>query len=180
RVEIGKALEDELSKRHGRNQHSKEEVENFPPPTAGKTRDIAAKAAGFGNGKTYEQAGFVISLNLHRRHLTESQRAAVAAKLANLDHGQRADQSRAANLPVCNLRQICRKSPRPKPLNYSTFPSAACARQRRCCTKAMKSCSMPSNAATRLLAPQPKSPRFPRMSSARSSGRRAGFWGFWG
>jgi len=27
-------------------------VENFPPPT-GKTRDLAAKAAGFGNGKTY-------------------------------------------------------------------------------------------------------------------------------
>lgn len=45
------ALERELPKRHGNNQHTKEEVENFPPPE-GKTRDIAAKAAGFGNGKT--------------------------------------------------------------------------------------------------------------------------------
>ncbi len=33
RVEIGRALEEELGKRHGRNQHSKEEVENFPPPS---------------------------------------------------------------------------------------------------------------------------------------------------
>lgn len=44
---------------HGTNQHTKEEVENFPPPE-GKTRDLVAKATGFGNGKTYEQAKKVV------------------------------------------------------------------------------------------------------------------------
>ena len=34
-------------------------------------------------------AAFVVSLNLKRRHLNESQRAVVAAKLANLSHGQK-------------------------------------------------------------------------------------------
>ena len=43
---------------------------------------------------------FIISLNLKRRHLSESQRAMVAAKLENLEHGQRADLARDANLHV--------------------------------------------------------------------------------
>ena len=59
RVEIGKALEGELAQRVGVNQHTKEGMENFPHPQ-GATRDIAAKAAGFGNGKTYEQAKMVV------------------------------------------------------------------------------------------------------------------------
>ena len=55
RVAIGEAIEAELDGRHGKNQHTKEDMENFPTPV-GPTRDLAAKAAGFGNGKTYEQA----------------------------------------------------------------------------------------------------------------------------
>ncbi len=43
---------------------------------------------------------FVVSLNLKRRHLTESQRAMVAASLETLEHGQRADLARDANLHV--------------------------------------------------------------------------------
>ena len=54
RVAIGEAIEQELEGRAGR--PAAEKVENFPPLPEGKTRDLAAKAAGFGNGKTYEQA----------------------------------------------------------------------------------------------------------------------------
>lgn len=54
RVEIGKALELELAGRAHR--PSAETKENFPDFPQGQTRDLAAKAAGFGNGKTYEQA----------------------------------------------------------------------------------------------------------------------------
>ncbi len=37
---------------------------------------------------------FVASMNLHRRHLNEAQRAMIAAKIANLKSGQRADLKR--------------------------------------------------------------------------------------
>lgn len=58
RVAIGEAIEAELGDRRlaTLKQNAPVEVENFPPREEGKTRDLAAKAAGFGNGKTYEQA----------------------------------------------------------------------------------------------------------------------------
>ncbi len=42
-------------------------------------------------GRCFQGVAPLVLLNLHRRHLNESQRAMVAAKLANLDHGMRSD-----------------------------------------------------------------------------------------
>jgi N6-adenosine-specific RNA methylase IME4 len=44
--------------------------------------------------------GFVLSHNLHRRHLTESQRAMVAARLVDWDIGVNQNTAGAANLPT--------------------------------------------------------------------------------
>lgn len=60
RVAIGAALEAEIGDRQGRRPDS-ELVENFPQVEPGmKTRDIVAKASGFGNARTYEQAKRVV------------------------------------------------------------------------------------------------------------------------
>lgn len=49
--------------------------------------------------------GYVVSLNLRRRHLDESQRGVVAAKIANMRHGGDRRSDQAANLPVENVSQ---------------------------------------------------------------------------
>lgn len=51
----------------------------------------------------------VVSLNLHRRHLTESQRAMVAAQLANMRQGERTDLSPSANLPKVSQVEAARQ-----------------------------------------------------------------------
>jgi ParB-like chromosome segregation protein Spo0J len=75
----------------------------------GRNRWHACKKAGI-EPKTKEYRGndplaYVISLNLKRRHLNESQRAIVAAKLAMLKHGGDRISEQAANLPVATQEQ---------------------------------------------------------------------------
>lgn len=54
----------------------------------------------------FDATAFVVSLNLHRRHLSESQRQLVAAKLTNVEHGgdRKADQGANVRLEVTHAR----------------------------------------------------------------------------
>jgi ParB-like chromosome segregation protein Spo0J len=47
-----------------------------------------------------DPTSFVLSLNLHRRHLNESQRSIIGKKLATLEHGGARSPTQAANLPL--------------------------------------------------------------------------------
>lgn len=55
------------------------------------------------NGKPPE--AFVISMNLHRRHLSESQRGVIAAKMATLNHGQHLTNSPDTEIYVSEMSQ---------------------------------------------------------------------------
>lgn len=57
---------------------------------------------------------FVLSTNLHRRHLNESQRAVIAAKLANMKSGTRTDLE-----PCLNLSKVISQSQAAELLNVS-------------------------------------------------------------
>lgn len=71
----------------------------------GRNRYMAARDLGQDfpvadfEGTDAEALSYVLSTNLHRRHLTESQRAAVAAKLANMKPGDNQHSRGGANLP---------------------------------------------------------------------------------
>jgi len=71
----------------------------------GRNRYMAARDLGLDfpvvefDGTPAEALAYVLSTNLHRRHLTESQRGTVAAKLANMKREDTLLQNRSANLP---------------------------------------------------------------------------------
>lgn len=62
-----------------------------------KIAKVEIKTRQFENGS--DPLEFVLSVNLHRRHLTESQRAMIAAKIAKRPPG-RSDEKKGANLPI--------------------------------------------------------------------------------
>lgn len=76
-----------------------------------------------GNKNPAQRLGVVLSMNLHRRHLSEGQRAAVAAKIANLENGQKTS---SANLQSTGVSQ----SDAAEMLNVSTRTVAAASRVR--------------------------------------------------
>lgn len=55
---------------------------------------------------TPDPTPYVISANIHRRHLTTAQRATVAAKLATLKNGQRKDGARSNDLAVSDAADL--------------------------------------------------------------------------
>lgn len=55
-IERGKSLERKKNTQFG----SSVDMENFPQPSQGSTRDIVAEQTGFGSGKQYEKAKFVV------------------------------------------------------------------------------------------------------------------------
>ena len=77
----------------------------------GRNRYLACQRLGIEPEKrTYEgdDSGlvpFVVSLNLHRRHLNESQRGMVGARIANFLHGGDRKTNQAANLPLVSQSQ---------------------------------------------------------------------------
>ena len=86
----------------------------------GRNRFRACEAAGIEpKFKTYEGGDplrFIVSANLQRRHLDTGQRAMIAARLANLHDGQRADYAAASQIckPVTQAQaaELMNVSPR--------------------------------------------------------------------
>ncbi|MDQ3255394.1 MAG: hypothetical protein M3R15_16090 [Acidobacteriota bacterium] len=63
---------------------------------------------------------FIISANINRRHLTESQRALVAAKIAGLTHGGDRRSNQEANLPLDKTIAEAAKELKVSPRNVRT------------------------------------------------------------
>lgn len=79
----------------------------------GRNRFKACQLAGvdpvFDNYQGDDPLGYVLSLNLHRRHLTPSQRAALAAEIANMESGARTDLEPRAKMPKVSQSEAAEK-----------------------------------------------------------------------
>lgn len=75
----------------------------------GRNRLAACKIAGvepaYNEYDGPDPVAFIVSVNIHRRHLNESQRATVAAKLTNMKHGGDRKSDQSANLRLDSVSQ---------------------------------------------------------------------------
>lgn len=74
----------------------------------GRNRRAACRMVGAEcSVKAYDRvggyAGFIVSQNLKRRHMNDSQRAVVAAEIANLSHGQTATEIQQGRKAECSI-----------------------------------------------------------------------------
>lgn len=117
RVAIGEAIEHELGHRAGRPTSSdKTIVENFPQLNYGeKNRDIAAKAAGFGNGKTYEQAKAVTNNAAPELVLAMDEGRASVSAAASLLTLPKAEQAAAATGDKKSIQKAAKAAKESKP-----------------------------------------------------------------
>jgi ParB-like chromosome segregation protein Spo0J len=108
RVAIGKALEAELGDRRG--QRTDVELrENFPEVEQGRTEEIAARKAGFGNYKTYEQAKKVVEKAVDEVIAQmDSEQIAVSAAAVIADETPERQREIAA-MPPPEQREVVRK-----------------------------------------------------------------------
>lgn len=106
RAAIGKAIEPALAERAGRPVKN---VENFPPLLAGKTRDLAAKRAGFQTGKTYESAKTVVARGAAELIAAMDKGRIKIDAAAKIATQPKADQVRIVNMPKDEQREVVRQ-----------------------------------------------------------------------
>lgn len=89
----------------------------------GRNRYMAARDLGIEYPRVEyrgdDPLGYVISLNLKRRHLSESQRAMSASKIANVGHGGNRKPDQEANLPLEPVTASVSNAEAAKMLNVS-------------------------------------------------------------
>jgi protein gp37/ParB-like chromosome segregation protein Spo0J len=114
RVAIGKAIEELIGSRQGKSDDASL-VEKFPQVADGsKTREVAAKAAGFGNDKTYRDAKKVVedgAPELLAAMDAGEVSISAAAKLTSLPSGEQAD---AVAQPKQEMLAIAKEAPAAK------------------------------------------------------------------
>jgi ParB family chromosome partitioning protein len=107
RAEIGRAVEKELGQRQGR--PSAEKVDHGPPFPKGKTRDIAARRAGFESGRQYERVKTVTERgSAELIEAMDEGRVSIRAAAA-IASQPKEEQTRIAGLPAEECSEVVKQ-----------------------------------------------------------------------